>query len=145
MFQMCFFIGNLGRDPEMTYTPSGIPMTKFSVAVTNSFTSADGTRQEKTLWINIVAFRKLAEITSQYLTKGRQVLVVGKIQENRPWTDRDGNLRCNTDVIADDVRFLGKKSDYPEGAPVSTATDVVGAMAGAMAGGGEVTEEEIPF
>ena len=74
MYQQITLIGNLGRDPEMRYTPSGQPVTNFSVAVTRAWVGQDGQRQEKTVWFRVTAWRKLAEQASQYLTKGSKVL-----------------------------------------------------------------------
>lgn len=99
MYQQITLIGNLGTDPEMRYTQSGVPVTTFSLAVTRRWSGQDGQRQEKTIWFRVTAWRKLAEFSSQYLTKGRQVLVVGEMEEPRVWTDsRSGEARragCN--------------------------------------------------
>ena len=81
MYQQMTIVGNLGSDPEMRYTATGVPVTSFSVAVSRSWTNQQGERQEKTTWFRVSAWEKLAELCSQYLTKGRQVLVVGEIEE----------------------------------------------------------------
>jgi single-strand DNA-binding protein len=90
MYQQLTLIGNLGRDPEMRYTPTGVPVTNFSIAVSRSWVGQDGRRQEKTLWFRVTAWRKLAETASQYLTKGSKVLVVGELEAPTTYTDRDG-------------------------------------------------------
>ena len=81
---------NLGRDPEMRYTPSGVAVTNFSVATSRSWTGQDGQRQEKTVWFRVAAWRGLAETCNQYLTKGQRVLVVGEVEEPNTWTDQRG-------------------------------------------------------
>lgn len=119
MYQQITLIGNLGQDPEMRYTPDGIPVTSFSLAVNKNYLDKDGKRIDKTLWFRITAWRKLAETASQYLTKGRQIMVVGEIEEARPWTDRDGNNRASLEVTAQTIKFLndGKgKSEASNGA-----------------------------
>jgi single-strand DNA-binding protein len=110
-FQQVIIIGNLGRDPEMKYTPSGVPVTKFSVAVSRSWTGQDGQKQEKTVWFNVSAWTKLAEFASQYLTKGQSVVVVGEIDEVRVWQDQSGNHRPSLEVRAQTIRFNGPRPD----------------------------------
>jgi single-strand DNA-binding protein len=99
-------IGNLGRDPEVRFTPSGRAVAKFSVATTEKWTDQQGQKQEKTEWHNIVVWGKQAETCGQYLSKGRQVFVEGRIT-NRSYDDKDGNKKYITEIIARDVRFLG--------------------------------------
>lgn len=86
-------------------------MTTFSLAVNKSWTNADGQKQNKTVWFRISCWRKLAEIVSQYCTKGQQVMVVGEIEEARSYTDKNGEARASLEVTAQTVRFLGSKSD----------------------------------
>lgn len=139
MYQQITLIGNLGTDPEMRYTQSGVPVTTFSLAVTRRWSGQDGQRQEKTIWFRVTAWRKLAEFSSQYLTKGRQVLVVGEMEEPRVWTDsRSGEARAGLDVTANTIQFVGSK---PDGAAVSAPTS------SAPAGGdaGTMHDEDIPF
>lgn len=102
-------IGNLGRDPEMSYTQSGIAMTKFSLAVNRVSKSPSGERQEETEWFNIVAWRQLAETCNSYLRKGTKVYVEGRLSQ-RKYTDRDGNQRTAIDVIANEMEILTPKS-----------------------------------
>ena len=83
-------IGNLGRDPEMRYTPSGRPLTKFQLATNRSWTTADGEKKRETEWFNIVAWGKLAEICNQYLSKGQQVYIEGRLH-TRHWKDDTGS------------------------------------------------------
>ena len=95
MYQQITLIGNLGRDPEMRYTPSGVAVTSFSVAVSRRWTGQDGQQQEKTVWFRVTAWRKLAETASQYLTKGSKVLIVGTIEEPQAYIDQEGQPRAS--------------------------------------------------
>jgi single-strand DNA-binding protein len=102
-------IGNLGRDPEMNYTPSGAPVTKFSLAVNRvGGKSATGERQEETEWFNIVIWNKLAEISNQYLKKGLKVFIEGRLV-TRKYTDKTGVERTAIEVIASDMEILTPK------------------------------------
>ena len=108
MYQQTTIVGNLGKDPEMRYTPNGRPVTSFSVATTRTWTSAEGERREETEWFNIVAWGNLAEICKQYLTKGQQVYVEGRLQ-TRQWEDQSGNKRYTTELIANRVQSLERR------------------------------------
>ncbi|MBD3318204.1 MAG: single-stranded DNA-binding protein [Chitinivibrionales bacterium] len=99
-------IGRLGRDPELRRTPSGSAVTSFSMATTERFTDRNGERQDRTEWHNIVAFGKLAEVANQYLSKGRETYIEGRIT-HRSWDDRDGNKRNRTEIVASTIQFLG--------------------------------------
>ncbi|MEZ4732100.1 MAG: single-stranded DNA-binding protein [Caldilineaceae bacterium] len=140
MYQQITLIGNLGNDPEMRYTPSGVPVASFSLAVNRSWTGQDGQRQDKTTWFRVSVWNKQAEIVSQYLSKGRQVLVVGEVEEARPYTDRDGNMRASLEVRAQSVRFLGQRGDAPMG-----GGNYGNASMPASTGSAEVQDEDIPF
>lgn len=100
----CILVGNLTRDPELTQTTSGVSMCRFSIAVNRSYANANGEREAD--FINIVTWRGLAENCGKYLAKGRKVAVCGSIQ-TRSYDDKDGNRRYATDVVADDVEFIG--------------------------------------
>jgi single-strand DNA-binding protein len=101
-------IGNLGRDPEMRYTPSGRPVTTFSVATSRSWNTSEGERRSETEWFNVVAWGSLAEICKQYLNKGQQVYVEGRLQTRR-WEDDDGNKRTSIEIVAKEMVMLGDK------------------------------------
>jgi single-strand DNA-binding protein len=103
-------IGHLGRDPEMRYTPSGRPVTTFSVATTRSWHSSDGERHEETEWFNVVAWGSLAEICNQHLRKGMQVYVEGRLQTRR-WEDSEGNKHYTTELVAKEMIMLGEKRE----------------------------------
>lgn len=136
MYQQITLAGNLGSDPEMRYTPSGVAVTTFSLAVNKTWTTQDGQRQDKTTWFRVTAWRSLAETCSKYLSKGRQVLVIGEVEEARPWTDKDGNTRASLEVTAQVVRFLGNRGDSVGG----------GGGHSAQENNNDVTaEEDIPF
>jgi single-strand DNA-binding protein len=100
-------IGNVGRDPEMRYTPDGTPTAKFSVAVSRQWTTPDGEKKEETEWFNVVTWRKLAETCGNYVYKGQKVYVEGRLQ-TRKWTDPQGVEKRYTDLVANQVVFLGK-------------------------------------
>lgn len=99
-------IGNLGRDPELKYTPVGQPVCTFSIAVSEKWTDKSGQKQEKTEWLNIVVWGKMGENASKYLSKGRPVFIEGKIS-TRTWDDKDGTKRYRTEIVASNVQFLG--------------------------------------
>ena len=101
-------IGNLGCDPEMRYTPSGRPVTSFSMSTSRSWTLADGERREETEWFNIVTWGNLAEICKQYLTKGQQVYIEGRLQ-TRGWEDDAGKKHFRTEVVANEMIMLGNR------------------------------------
>ncbi len=103
-------IGRLGRDPEMRYTPSGKPVTSFSVATTRSWVNADGERREETEWFNVVAWGNLAEICKQCLSKGQQVYIEGRLQ-TRGWEDEAGNKHYRTEVVASEMIVLGDRRE----------------------------------
>ena len=103
-------IGNLGRDPESRYMPSGEQVTSISVATTESWKDKSGNKQEQTEWHRISFFGKLAEIAGQYLKKGSQVYVEGRIR-TRKYTDREGIERYATEIIGDTMQMLGSKQD----------------------------------
>jgi single-strand DNA-binding protein len=110
-------IGHLGRDPEMRYTPSGRPVTTFSVATSRSWHSADGERHEETEWFNIVAWGSLAEICNQHLHKGQQVYIEGRLQTRR-WEDAEGNKHFTTELVAKEMIMLGERREITATAAV---------------------------
>lgn len=108
-YQQTTIVGNLGKDPEQKFLPSGDAVTNFSVAVTEKW-KKDGEQKEQTTWFRVNAFGKLAEICGQYLTKGSGVLVVGKMQ-CRKWKDKEGQDRESWELRADSVQMLGSKTE----------------------------------
>ena len=110
-------LGNLGSDPEVRYTPSGKAVANFSLATSEQWTNKDGEKEEKTEWHRIVAWARLGEICGEYLTKGSQVYIEGRIQ-SRSWEDRDGNKRYTTEIIAQAMQMLGSSRKGGEAASV---------------------------
>ena len=121
-------IGNLGRDPEMRYTPSGRPVTTFSVATSRSWNTSEGEKHVETEWFNVVAWSNLAEICKQYLTKGQQVYIEGRLQ-TRHWEDQDGNKHTSIEIVANEMIILGERRETGDAGAESES----------------VEEEEFPF
>ena len=134
MVNRVFLIGRLGRDPEIRHTASGSVVANFSVATDERWTDADGNRQTRTEWHNIVVWRKLAEICGQYLRKGRLVFIEGRIQ-TREWDDRDGNKRRTTEIVASNMQMLEGRGQVQESADQQDQSDMeIG-----------ITDDDIPF
>lgn len=102
-------IGRLGADPEIRYTGSGTAVTELRIATSRKFTNKEGASQEDTQWHRVVVWAKQAELCKEYLAKGKQVYVEGRLQ-TRQWEDRDGNKRYTTEVVAEQIQFLGGRS-----------------------------------
>lgn len=139
MYQRVIIVGNLGGDPEMRYTPSGTPVTSFSVATNRRWTDQNGQPQERTVWFRVSAWRRLAETCNQYLSKGRQVLVEGELREPQVFQGRDGQWRTSLELTALNVRFLGGRAE--EAAPSAGGYR----EEEAEETGPSFDEEEIPF
>ncbi len=101
-------IGNLGKDPEIRYTPSGLGVANFNIATSETWTNKEGQKETRTEWHRIVAFGKLAEICGEYLSKGRQVYIEGRIQ-TRDWEDQSGVKRYTTEIVASQMLMLGSR------------------------------------
>ncbi|MGA7606315.1 MAG: single-stranded DNA-binding protein, partial [Anaerolineales bacterium] len=142
MFHTIIIVGNLGKDPEMRYTPSGQAVTSFSVATSRKYTSSNGEQVNETIWFRVSAWGKQAEVCNQYLKKGSKVLVEGRLTPDkntggpRIWQKQDGSSGASFEVTAGTVRFLSSRGDSDSGA--GSATDA-GDMAVAPA------EDDIPF
>ncbi|MBI2816781.1 MAG: single-stranded DNA-binding protein [Acidobacteria bacterium] len=138
-------VGHLGKDPEVSYTPSGQALAKFSLATNRRSKDKTGEWQDETDWHNIVAWGKTAEFCSQYITKGRLVYVEGRIQ-NRTWEDKEGKKRYATDIVANDVIPLGGRgeagAEQPAraAAPARTSNQREDDFAQP-----EITDDDIPF
>ena len=124
MLNKVMAIGNLGADPEMRYLESGAAVTEFRIASNRQWKDKDGNKQEEVEWFRVVTWNKLAEVCSQYLSKGRQVYVEGRLR-TRSWEGQDGVTRYTTEVIAHEVKFLGGRTDQQgEGAaPTSSGAE----------------------
>ncbi len=103
-------IGRVGRDPEMRYTPSGRPVTTFSVGTTRTWNTSEGERRSETEWFNIVAWSNLAEICKQYLAKDSQVYIEGRLQ-TRHWEDQEGNKHSATEIVASEMILLEERRE----------------------------------
>jgi single-strand DNA-binding protein len=146
-------VGRLGQNPEVRYTPSGAAVANFSLATNEAWTDKSGQKQERTEWHRIVVWGKLAELCNQYLSKGRQAYVEGRLQ-TREWNDKDGNKKYTTEVQAQTVQFLGGASSGV-GASAGEGRQKVEEPAFAQAGRGAATagpvdepsftEDDIPF
>ena len=114
-------IGHLGREPEMRYTPSGRPVTTFTVATSRTWNTADGERHTETEWFNVVPWGNLAEICKQYLTKGQQVYIEGRLQTRR-WEDTEGVKHTSVEIVANEMMILGERRDtnHPGGEALET-------------------------
>ena len=140
-------VGNLGRDPELSYLPSGQSVAKFSLATTRAYKDKSGELKEETEWHNIVAWGKLGEICAQYLAKGRQAYVEGRIQ-TRTWEGRDGNKRTSVEIVAENVQMLGSRG---EGASEPRSSRPPGVAAPSHdeepqeSAPTEITDDDIPF
>ena len=129
MYQKTVIVGHLGNDPEMRYTPSGVPVTSFNVAVDRRWRDQNGDLQKRTTWFRVTAWRKLAETCAQYLSKGRLVLVEGDVDASA-WTGQDGQPRASLELTARTVQFLGSRGDQGTAGPPEAPS---------------VAEEDIPF
>jgi len=141
-YQKVIIVGNLGRDPEMRYTADGTPVTNLNVATNRQWTNQDGSKGEETVWFRVTAWRRQAETAAQYLSKGRQVMVEGRMTPDkatggpRTWQAQDGSWRASYEMTADRIIFLQGGGD-----------------AGSRGGGGQdnmggpeqTPEDEIPF
>lgn len=153
MFNKAFLLGNLGRDPEVRSLPSGQPVANFPMATSRKWRDRDGNQQEQTEWHQIVCFGRLAEIAGQYLTKGKQVFVDGRIQ-TRSWDDKNtGEKKYRTEIVADNFQMLGGPGGPGRGGgPEYGEQDYGGSGGGAEgSGGGEGeggdggADDDIPF
>ena len=130
-------VGNLGRDPEIRYTQQGTAVANFSLATTDRFKNRSGEMQERTEWHRIVAWDKLAEICGQYLAKGRQVYIEGRLQ-TREWEDKDGNKRSTTEIVAQTMQMLGRREGQGGGGGGPSSPGPSEPM-------GDAPDDEIPF
>lgn len=139
MYQKIIIIGNLGRDPEMRYTPSGQAVTNFSVATNRQYTGSDGQRVDETIWFRVSAWGRQAETCNQYLKQGSKVLVEGRLTADaasggpRIWTRQDGTPAASYEISAGTVRFLSTRQEDES---------FQGSSSGPV---GQQEEEDIPF
>lgn len=144
-------VGRLGRDPETRYTSGGQAVANFSIATDESFKDRNGERQKRTEWHKIVVWGKQAEIAQQYLKKGSLLFVEGRIQ-SREWQDKEGNKRTSFEIVANNFRMLGGRSESAMGAGAGASAGSSGdpdspapAIDEHPASGPEISDEDIPF
>jgi len=137
---LCQFIGRAGKDPEVRYLPNGDAVCNFSIAVGSSWKDKSGEKKEATEWVNVSAFGKLAEIVGEYVKKGKQVYIAGRMS-TRKWQDKEGVDRYTTEIRADSMQLLGGRDEQqkPE-APKSNRE-----RAKAYQAGGDDMADDIPF
>ena len=123
MINKAIIVGNLGKDPEVRFTPSGVAVCNFTVATSESWKDKEGNKQEKTEWHNVVAFGKLAEICGEYLKKGKQVYIEGRLQTDK--YEKNGETRYSTKIVARVMKMLGHKESGIAGttAPEASTPD----------------------
>jgi len=156
MVNKVILVGNLGRDPEVRSLPSGQPVASFSVATSRRYKDREGQRQEQTEWHNVVCFGRQAEIAGQYLTKGKQVFVEGRIQ-TRSWDDKNtGEKKYRTEIVCENFQMLGGRGGEGGGGRGGGASTGSGGShpdydnepsygGGGGAGGGGGEDDDIPF
>lgn len=145
-------IGNLGRDPEVRYSPSGAAVANVSIATTESWKDRNtGEQQEKTEWHRVVFFGRLAEIVGEYLKKGSQIYVEGRLQ-TRKWQDKEGNDRWSTEIVASEMQMLGGRGGGGSGGSAEDYNQDAGYSGGGGGGGAssssgpsEDFDDDIPF
>jgi single-strand DNA-binding protein len=130
-------IGNLGRDPEVRYTPSGTAVANFTLATTENWTTKDGNKESRTEWHRIVAWGRLGEICGEYLSKGKQVFIEGRIRTNE-WEDQEGNKRQTKEIVALSMQMLGVRAP-------GDSFENQGSGSGPKAGSKEPIGDDIPF
>jgi single-strand DNA-binding protein len=142
-------IGRLGNDPEVRYTGNGGAVANFNMATGESWTDKNGQKQERTEWHRVVVWGKLGELCGQYLSKGRQAFVEGRLQ-TRDWTDKEGQKRYTTEVVALNVQFLGAPGERSNNAQASQGSDFAAPAGGSFdaiphSESAPMSDDEVPF
>lgn len=140
-FNKIILVGNLGRDPELRYTPQGTPVCSFTVATNEKRKDRAGETQDVTTWFRVTLWGRQAETASQYLTKGRPIYVEGRIRLEE-WTDRDGKQRYTLEVHATDMQFIGGGRADEQGIPAGGKPT---AQSDQMSSEADVSDDDIPF
>ncbi len=145
MYQQITIIGNVGRDPEMRYTQGGVAVCDFSVAVNKRYTTAGGDQRDETTWFRVTCWRQLAETMGKYLTKGKQVMVVGEVTASA-YTDKAGQPAATLEITANTVKFLGQRQEGGEndapGGGFAADRGAGGGGGGNRGGGGRGDDEQ---
>ena len=138
MINKVILVGNLGRDPEVRSTPSGQPVSNFTLATNRVYNDREGNRQKQTEWHNIVCWGRQAEIAGQYLTKGKQIYVEGRLQ-TRSWDDKQtGEKKYRTEIVCENFQMLGSRGEYDGGSSAPAPEAPAGI-------GGPPEDDDIPF
>ena len=148
-FNKIIIVGNLGRDPELRYTPQGTAVCNFSMATTEKRRDKSGEFQDVTTWFRVTLWDKKAEVAAKYLQKGKSVYIEGRLKIDE-WTDRDGKERYTLDVTATDMQFIGSASDRDsgyssDGPDMDAGSEPPSASTAAAAGSSSATDDDIPF
>ena len=143
-FNKIILVGNLGRDPELRYTAQGTPVCSFSMATNERRKDRNGEMQDQTTWFRITLWNRLAETASQYLQKGKQVYIEGRLRVEE-YIDRDGKPRHSLEVFATDMQFIGSRSDDAGGAPYERAASAGANSRSSTDAQPDLSDEDIPF
>jgi single-strand DNA-binding protein len=148
-FNKVIIVGNLGRDPELRYTPQGTAVCNFSMATTEKRKDKSGEFQDVTTWFRVTLWDKKAEVAAKYLQKGKPVYIEGRLKIDE-WTDRDGKDRYTLDVTATDMQFIGSASDRDSGyssesSDMDMPSEPASSSSTAAAAGSSATDDDIPF
>lgn len=144
-FNKIIIVGYLGRDPELRYTPQGTAVCHFSVATTEKRKDKSGEMQDQTTWFRISVWGRQAEVANQYLAKGRQVYIEGRLRQEE-YTDRDGKVRTSLEVMASDLQFIGARGDEPAAASGSAPGPAArSAATHSEPAVTDVSDDDIPF
>jgi single stranded DNA-binding protein (ssb) len=148
-FNKVIIVGNLGRDPELRYTPQGTAVCNFSMATTEKRKDKSGEFQDVTTWFRVTLWDKKAEVAAKYLQKGKPVYIEGRLKIDE-WTDRDGKDRYTLDVTATDMHFIGSASDRDSGyssesSDMDAPSEPASSASTAAAAGSSATDDDIPF
>ncbi len=149
-FNKIILVGNLGRDPELRYTPQGTPVCSFTMATNERRRDRAGETQDSTTWFRVTLWGRQAETASQYLTKGRPVYIEGRLRMEE-WTDKDGRVRNTLEVHATDMQFIGTRGDEPAAAAVASQSASSSAPRAAAKSTAmeemepDVSDDDIPF
>jgi single-strand DNA-binding protein len=141
-FNKITLVGNLGRDPELRYTPQGTPVCSFTLATNERRKDRAGENQDVTTWFRVTLWGRQAETASQYLTKGRPIYIEGRLRVEE-WTDKDGKQRHTLEVHATDMQFIGSRGDEGGGSSVRTESPASGRNE--PVGGDDISDDDIPF
>lgn len=143
MYQQITLIGNLGSDPELRHTATGVPVSSFRLAVHKQWHAQDGDQKEKVTWFRVTAWQKLAEVVHEHLSKGRRVLVVGEVENAQAYVSKTGELAATNEVTARTIRFLD--SGYGDDNALDEVGSADGVVGNAARQGARRTVIDIPF